>query len=80
MATAESKLEKDMVHLARVALSGRPQDVMALLHRFAKFSSPVSKRPDGSNERKDLADHYALLAAMFALGQHEKLRTDGFNH
>ncbi len=25
-----------MVHLARVALSGRPQDVMALLHRFAK--------------------------------------------
>lgn len=36
MATAENKLEKDMVHLARVALSGRPQDVMALLHRFAK--------------------------------------------
>lgn len=36
MATADEKIEKDMVQLARVALSGRPQDVMALLHRFAK--------------------------------------------
>ena len=29
-------MEKDLVHLARVALSGRTQDVTALLHRFAK--------------------------------------------
>lgn len=36
VAVADNKLEKDMVHLARVALSGRSQDVMALLHRFAK--------------------------------------------
>lgn len=36
MSVVDNKLEKDMVHLARVALSGRPQDVMTLLHRFAK--------------------------------------------
>lgn len=30
------KIEKDMVHLARVALSGRPQDVQQFLHRIAK--------------------------------------------
>ena len=29
-------IEGDMVHLARVALSGREQDVQLLLHRFAK--------------------------------------------
>jgi hypothetical protein len=33
---SRSKLEKDMVNLARIALSGRTQDVMALLHRIAK--------------------------------------------
>jgi SpoVK/Ycf46/Vps4 family AAA+-type ATPase len=32
----EGKIENDLVHLARVALSGRQQDVTALLHRFAK--------------------------------------------
>ena len=36
MSSAEQKMEKDLVHLARVALSGRTQDVTALLHRFAK--------------------------------------------
>lgn len=36
MSSAEGKIEKDLVHLARVALSGRTQDVTALLHRFAK--------------------------------------------
>lgn len=30
------KIEKDLVHLARVALSGRAQDVQMLLHRLAK--------------------------------------------
>lgn len=30
------KIEKDIVHLARVALSGRPQDVQQFLHRIAK--------------------------------------------
>jgi hypothetical protein len=36
LSSAEGKIEKDLVHLARVALSGRTQDVTALLHRFAK--------------------------------------------
>uniref|UniRef100_UPI0025F5164D hypothetical protein n=1 Tax=Phaeobacter sp. TaxID=1902409 RepID=UPI0025F5164D len=29
-------IEKDFVHLARVALSGRTQDVQTYLHRIAK--------------------------------------------
>lgn len=36
MTDTDKKLEQDMVNLARIALSGRSQDVMALLHRIAK--------------------------------------------
>lgn len=36
MTEPTTKLEKDIINLARIALSGRTQDVMALLHRIAK--------------------------------------------
>jgi SpoVK/Ycf46/Vps4 family AAA+-type ATPase len=36
MTNANTTLEADFVHLARVALSGRVQDLQVLLHRFAK--------------------------------------------
>ena len=36
MVTKKGKIEEDLVHLARVALSGRSQDVQMLLHRIAK--------------------------------------------
>ncbi|MGO7837198.1 AAA family ATPase [Rhizobium johnstonii] len=36
MAVVASKLEKDILNLARIALSGRTQDVMQMVHRMAK--------------------------------------------
>lgn len=36
MSEENKELERDLGHLARVALAGRPQDVQVLLHRIAK--------------------------------------------
>ncbi|NLR98106.1 AAA family ATPase [Rhizobium sp. P38BS-XIX] len=36
VAAVASKLEKDILNLARIALSGRPQDVLQMVHRMAK--------------------------------------------
>ncbi|WP_306663834.1 MULTISPECIES: AAA family ATPase, partial [unclassified Mesorhizobium] len=45
--TTTSKLEKDIINLARIALSGRTQDVMQMVHRMAK--NHRDNAPDLSN-------------------------------
>ncbi len=43
-------LEKDFLHLARIALSGRPQDASVLLHRFSKkYNQEIPGLTEGIN-------------------------------
>lgn len=46
--SAPKKIEIDIVHLARVALSGRAQDVQVLLHRFAKGYKQIAPELAGA--------------------------------
>ncbi len=67
------KVEKDFVHLARVALSGRTQDVQAYLHRVAKRRG-LSK--EISAELIDLLRKNPTRASPLRKGMEMALPTD----